>query len=157
MEELYQFVEQMKEQKSNCNYDELCNMKANSEEYISCLLHLQYDLKNRNMDQNICLLVHNLQMVLLDIQSMMRHKNQSKLTIYTVRTEFEDSIRGRSKIKMQEEILLYFRSLGFKWRDIALMLLVSRWTVWRRVRELGISDITGYFNISETELDDKIT
>ena len=38
--------------------------------------------------------------------------------------------------------------------DIAELLLVSRWTLWRRVRELGISEETGFTIIGNTDLDD---
>ena len=33
------------------------------------------------------------------------------------------------------------------------MLLVSRWTIWRRVREFGIEQETGYNNVPDEELD----
>ena len=36
------------------------------------------------------------------------------------------------------------------------MLLVSRWTVARRVKEYGIEHVTGFSNITDDELDDKI-
>ncbi|XP_044183537.1 uncharacterized protein LOC122964112 [Acropora millepora] len=61
---------------------------------------------------------------------------------------------GRPKYEIDEETLLHFRALGFKWKDIAELLLVSRWTLWRRVRELGITEKTGFTNIGNTDLDD---
>lgn len=61
---------------------------------------------------------------------------------------------GRPKYEIDEETLLHFRALGFKWKDIAGLLLVSRWTLWRRVRELGITEETGFTNITNTNLDD---
>lgn len=60
---------------------------------------------------------------------------------------------GRPKYKICEETLLHFRDLGFKWKDIARLLLVSHWTLWRRVCELGIADRTGFTNISDNEID----
>ena len=60
---------------------------------------------------------------------------------------------GRPKFIIEEEALLQFRSLGFNWKDIASLLLVSRWTVWRRVRELEISEETGFSEIGNDELD----
>ena len=50
--------------------------------------------------------------------------------------------------------LLHFRAFGYKWKDIAELLLVSRWTLWRRVQELGISEETGFTIIGNTDLDD---
>jgi hypothetical protein len=36
---------------------------------------------------------------------------------------------GRPKYKIEEEVLLNLRTLGFKWKEIAQLLLVSPWTV----------------------------
>ena len=44
------------------------------------------------------------------------------------------------------------RDLGFNWNEISSMLLVSHWTVYRRVQELNISDVTGYSRKSDQEL-----
>ena len=38
---------------------------------------------------------------------------------------------GRPKYEINEETLLHFRALGYKWKDIAELLLVSCWTLWR--------------------------
>ena len=59
-----------------------------------------------------------------------------------------------TKVRDDEETLLHFRALGYKWKDIAELLLVSRWTLWRRVEELGISEETGFTIIGNTDLDD---
>ncbi|XP_057301688.1 uncharacterized protein LOC130636097 [Hydractinia symbiolongicarpus] len=60
---------------------------------------------------------------------------------------------GRPKFVLSEEVLLYFRDLGYCWQEIATMLCVSRWTVSRRVAELGLKNITGYTNINKEELE----
>ena len=49
--------------------------------------------------------------------------------------------------------LIQLRSCGFTWKNISEMLLVSRWTIRRRVIEYGIQEITGYSDISDEELD----
>ena len=63
---------------------------------------------------------------------------------------------GRPKFEISEEVQLQFRSLGFTWTQIAEMLLVSRWTIRRRVVELGLQGISGYSNISDEDLDVKV-
>ena len=63
---------------------------------------------------------------------------------------------GRPKINIDENSLLYFRGLGFSWKEISQILLVSRWTIYRRVNELGLNDILGYSNISDEQLDELI-
>jgi len=57
---------------------------------------------------------------------------------------------------LKEETLLYFRNLGFSWKQISQLLMVSRWTIYRRVNELGLTDITGYSDISDDQLDEII-
>ena len=61
---------------------------------------------------------------------------------------------GRPKYNIDEEVLLNLRALGFTWKEIAQLLLVSRWTLWRRVRELGIAERTGFSDITNEQLDD---
>ena len=63
---------------------------------------------------------------------------------------------GRLKYEINEETLLHFRALGYKWKDIAELLLVSCWTLWRWVGELGISEETGSTIIGNTDLDDSV-
>ena len=50
-------------------------------------------------------------------------------------------------------MLLELHSLGFKWKQISDMLLVSRWTIRRRVVEFGIQKTTGFTDITDAELD----
>eukprot|EP00794_Sanderia_malayensis_P012540 gene12540-13826_t len=64
---------------------------------------------------------------------------------------------GRPKFEISEEVLLQLRSIGFTWSQIAEMLLVSRWTIRRRVVEFGLQDVTGYSHISDEELDAKVS
>lgn len=60
---------------------------------------------------------------------------------------------GRPMLDIQEDVLIQLRSFGFTWTSIADMLLVSRWTIRRRVIQFGIQEITGYSNILDEELD----
>ena len=48
---------------------------------------------------------------------------------------------GRPKYLLDEEKLIYFRDLGFNWKTIAAMLMVSRWTIHRRIAELGLKEV----------------
>ena len=60
---------------------------------------------------------------------------------------------GRPKYSISEDVLLQLRSSGFTWTKIAEILLVSRWTLRRRVQEYGLQDVTGYSTISDEQLD----
>ena len=77
--------------------------------------------------------------------------NCTHLAVYSVNPPetCQSNRPGRPKFRIEDETLLHFRSLGFSWKDIARLLLVSRWTIWRRVRELGIENITGFSDIRE--------
>ena len=63
---------------------------------------------------------------------------------------------GRPKYDISEEVLLNFRSLGYTWKEISSLLILSCSTLWRRVAELGIREQTRYSNISDEELDQVI-
>lgn len=63
---------------------------------------------------------------------------------------------GRPKYIITEDKLLYLRELGFTWNNISVMLMVSRWTIYRRIAELGLKDVTGYSKLSDSELDSVI-
>ena len=60
---------------------------------------------------------------------------------------------GRPKYLIHEEVLLQLRSSGFTWSKIADMLLVSRWTLQRRVVEFNLQEVTGFSELSDDELD----
>ena len=60
---------------------------------------------------------------------------------------------GRPKLDIRKDVLIQLRSIGFTWKNISEMLLVSRWTIRRRVVEYGIQEITGYSSITDEELD----
>lgn len=63
---------------------------------------------------------------------------------------------GCPKIVLDPDIIISFRDIGFNWKEISSMLLVSRWTLARRVRELGLEEVTGYSTISDQELDNYV-
>ena len=63
---------------------------------------------------------------------------------------------GRPKFDINEEILIELRTLGFNWKEIARMLLVSRWTSQRKVAEFGLEHLSKFDEISDDELDNKV-
>ena len=64
---------------------------------------------------------------------------------------------GRPRFDIREETLVELRSLGFSWEDVARMLLVSRWTVQRRVSEFGLSNLSCFSDLTDEQLDSKVT
>ena len=64
--------------------------------------------------------------------------------------------RGRPRLDVPEDVLLNLRSLGLCWTEIARMLLVSRWTLRRRVVEYGLQEVTGFSPLSDEQLDNTV-
>ena len=60
--------------------------------------------------------------------------------------------RGRPKAVVSQEQLLHLRSLNFSWTRIAELLGVSRVTLYRRRRELGINDSDIMRTMDDNEL-----
>ena len=79
----------------------------------------------------------------------------TSLAIYSLEqpSRIYTGLSGRPKLGINENVILELRSLGFKWKDISDMLLVSRWTIIRRVIEYGIQDVTGFLQLSDEQLD----
>lgn len=60
---------------------------------------------------------------------------------------------GRPRFEINEDVLLELHSCGFTWKQIADMLLVSRWTTRRRVVEYGLQESTGFSALSDEQID----
>ena len=60
---------------------------------------------------------------------------------------------GRPRFEISEDVLLELRSYGFTWKKVADMLLVSRWTLRRRVVEYGLQETTGFTALSDEKID----
>ena len=60
--------------------------------------------------------------------------------------------RGRPKAVVSREQLLHLRSLNFSWSQIGQLLGVSRVTLYRRRRELGMTDADVSRTMDDTEL-----
>lgn len=64
--------------------------------------------------------------------------------------------RGRPKLKVSEDMLTHLIDMSLPISSIAHLLGVSESTVFRRMRDLGLSSRTSYSNITDTELDDAV-
>lgn len=95
---------------------------------------------------------------LLTIEWTRRQENSTQCTnlaIYSLETPpvIHTGSVGRPRLQISEDALTQLRSLGFKWKHIADMLLVSRWTIRRRVVEFGLEEITGFTEMANEQLD----
>ena len=84
--------------------------------------------------------------------------NCTNLAVYSVTSPevSRSGSVGRPRYLISEEVLLHLRSSGFTWNKIAQMLLVSRWTLRRRIVECGLEEVTGFSMISDAQLDDLV-
>ncbi len=60
---------------------------------------------------------------------------------------------GRPKIQLNFEQIELLRSAGYNWNEVADAFMVSRSTVWRRLREYGTVSMGRYSDISDSDLD----
>ena len=63
---------------------------------------------------------------------------------------------GRPSFVIQPEMLEDLPELGFSKQQIARLLGVSRWTIYRRVREYGLYHVSAFSDLSDAVLDQKI-
>ena len=106
-------------------------------------------------------ITHNLQLMFWDCVRGTEHPNHSRCSQVAVMSVSPPCTvgtgePGRPKFDIKEETLIQLRSLNFKWSEIARMLLVSRWTIQRRVAEFRIENLSGFNDISDDELDVKV-
>ena len=82
-------------------------------------------------------LINQLFVIAEDVPRVIRgNDNGSTRAVFqTTKTFLIVDIPGRPKVNISQDALVYFRSLGFKWNCI------------------GLSDVLGYSNISDDELD----
>ena len=85
--------------------------------------------------------------------------SSTDVAIYTLEglPVFQCGAVGRPRLHISEDVLLNLRSFGFTWEKISEMLLVSRWTLRRRVVEFGLDHTTGFSEISNEQLDTIVT
>ena len=63
---------------------------------------------------------------------------------------------GKPKINISKDLLVGIRELGHSWTTISKMLMVSKWTVLRRVREFDLHHLSRFTEISDEELTNTI-
>lgn len=151
-QELSKLVEHV-QYRDEDNEDQLSELEQWLQFSVNHLLYFQQVLKCSNEEANIDELTKNVQLLLHEVRRDFRKVSNRQLAIFNIDRTVSCAGPGRPKIEIHEESLLYFRNIGFTWKDISELFLVSRWTVWRRVKELGIEKFTGYSDINDDELD----
>ena len=105
--------------------------------------------------------LNTLATVFTDVLSLLNNRNAIRSPAIvnknetTVATE-ANGCPGRPRFVIRAEMLEELRELGFSWNKISEMLGVSRWTIHRRVAEYGLENMTGFHNLPNEELDEKV-
>lgn len=101
-------------------------------------------------------IIRNLMIMKQDLvkRSRQRKANTVPVAIASLTApETGDNRLGRPRYLISEDVLINYRELGFTWTEISDMLLVSRWTIRRRIKEYGLGNVLGYSKLSDEELD----
>jgi len=64
---------------------------------------------------------------------------------------------GRPSFQIPQEMLEDLRGFGFSWQKIGDILGVSRWTIYRRVQEYGLTYMSDFSLMSDGELDNIVS
>ena len=117
---------------------------------ITCLYFLNDTFQS---SREIIALMNQLFVIVEDARREIRGNSNGSTHFHTTKTFLIGDGPGRPEVDISQDTLVYFRSLGFKWNYIADVFLVLRWAIRRRVVEFRLSDVLGYSNISDDELD----
>ena len=81
----------------------------------------------------------------------------SQVAVFSLNSPNRVDTRQGWKAKIwRKETLVEHRFLGFTWEDISRMLLISRWTIHRRVSEFGLTHQSRFSDITDEQLDCKV-
>lgn len=62
---------------------------------------------------------------------------------------------GRPRVFVNLDLVELLRSVGYTWDQVSKALMVGRTTIWRRIRDAGIT-LTKYSDISDSSLDERV-
>ena len=133
------------------NFTELQVIKERVDLVICALLNL-----NDAVNTNITELLTQFKLYSSMITREIRGVHSRPAVIVFERCKVLSGNKGRPKTYLAEDTLIYLHEIGYKWKNIAAMFMVSRWTLFRRVKEHGLETITGFSNISDEKLDLKM-
>ena len=122
------------------------------EEGIQLMEGLQYD-------DDICLLSSIRREGIKLIREIVLGTNDCTMppvAVHPFRIICRTGAAGRPRVILNIDQVELMRTCGYKWEDIADALQVSRTTLWRRVKEMGIP-LERYTEISDADLDDAVS
>ena len=135
---------------------EMLGMRLEQAVYaLQLVVSLAVDQSDSESEAFLYELLRNYQLLHIELRRPESSTQCTNLAVYALESPplSRTTSAGRPKLEISEDVLLQLRSLGFKWKHISDMLLVSRWTIRRRVIEYGIEETTGFTNMTDAELD----
>uniref|UniRef100_A0A7M5X880 Integrase core domain-containing protein n=1 Tax=Clytia hemisphaerica TaxID=252671 RepID=A0A7M5X880_9CNID len=138
-----------------------CTEEGQADIMFNLLKDYQNALRSIHMDfpniakADVETLMNNIQSIRAELRRKFNKENIKLAVLDDLDYDTPQKL-GRPKYNISEDTLIFYRGLGFSWNDIASLLMVSRWTVYRRIDEYGIREITGYSKISDDQLDSMI-
>lgn len=135
---------------------EMLGMRLEQAVYaLQQVVSLAVDQSDSESEAFLYELLRNYQLLHIELRRPESSTQCTNLAVYALESPplSRTASAGRPKLEISEDVLLQLRSLGFKWKHISDMLLVSRWTIRRRVIEYGIEETTGFTNMTDAELD----
>ena len=119
------------------------------------ILSLAVDQGDLESEAFLYELLRNYQLLQIELNHPESSAHCTNIAVYTLESPPVSRTNniGRPKLEISEHVLLELRSLGFKWKQISDLLLISRWTIRRRVVEFGIQETMGFTDITDAELD----
>ena len=134
------------------NFTELQIIKERVELTICTFLNLNDVLNTNNITELVTQFRLYSSMITREFRSV---SSRPAVTVFK-RCKVLTENKVRPKTYLAEDTLICLRETGYKWKDIAAMFMVSRWTLFQQAKELGLESITGFNNISDEELDLKM-
>ena len=108
------------------------------------ILSLAFDQGDSESQALLYELLRNYQLPQIELNHAKSSTQYTNLAVYTVESPPVSRTNniGRPKLEISEHVLLQLRSLGsaVKWKEISDLLLISRWTIRRRVVDFGTQE-----------------
>lgn len=164
--EIERFVQEMIERREGANADychyaiERCGLVIRTLSQIEDTINSETAIHPDYPLETILATVTNLKTVMRSMSGewdalLDTIEGSNSMHVYRVSTH-QSGGRGRPRFTISRDQLIYLRSLNFSWSNIAGLLGVSRYTVYRRRDEYNLGEVNQAETLTDTQLEDQI-
>ena len=164
--EIERFVQEMIERREGANADychyaiERCGLVIRTLSQIEDTINSETAIHPDHPLETILATVTNLKTVMRSMSGewdalLDTIEGSNSMHVYRVSTH-QSGGRGRPRFTISRDQLIYLRSLNFSWSNIAGLLGVSRYTVYRRRDEYNLGEVNQAETLTDTQLEDQI-